>query len=192
MTDMCLPNGATVLRITIFTAKEDVELVAYFLKDQAEEAEVTEPQVMPTDSSVVITWPVIEDAVVYTIEIKKDGELICTLLFNEMGQLSNIVFAAPARQGENKRMPAATKTVNGWQYTITGLDPNTEYTYIVKAQKADETVIYEKSIDFVTDNAEAIGNVQRDDVQCTKVLRDGQLYIIRGDKTYTVTGQEVK
>ena len=176
----------------IFTAKEDVELVAYFLKDQAEEAEVTEPQVMPTDSSVVITWPVIEDAVVYTIEIKKDGELICTLLFNEMGQLINIVFAAPARQGENKRMPAATRTANGWQYTISGLDPNTEYTYIVKAQKADETVIYEESIDFVTDNAEAIGNVQRDDVQCTKVLRDGQLYIIRGDKTYTVTGQEVK
>ena len=176
----------------IFTAKEDVELVAYFLKDQAEEAEVTEPQVMPTDSSVVITWPVIEDAVVYTIEIKKDGELICTLLFNEMGQLINIVFAAPARQGENKRMPAATRTANGWQYTISGLDPNTEYTYIVKAQKADETVIYEESIDFVTDNAETIGNVQRDDVQCTKVLRDGQLYIIRGDKTYTVTGQEVK
>ena len=176
----------------IFTAKEDVELVAYFLKDQAEEAEVTEPQVMPTDSSVVITWPVIEDAVVYTIEIKKDGELICTLLFNEMGQLIKIVFAAPARQGENKRMPAATRTANGWQYTISGLDPNTEYTYIVKAQKADETVIYEESIDFVTDNAETIGNVQRDDVQCTKVLRDGQLYIIRGDKTYTVTGQEVK
>ncbi len=40
-----------------------------------------------------------------------------------------------------------------------------------------------------------IENVQRDDVQCTKVqkfLREGQIYILRGNKTYTLQGQEVK
>ena len=37
-----------------------------------------------------------------------------------------------------------------------------------------------------------IENVQRDNVQCTKVLRDGQIYILRGNKTYTLQGQEVK
>ena len=30
------------------------------------------------------------------------------------------------------------------------------------------------------------------DVRCTKVLIDGQLYIRRGDKTYTLTGIQVK
>ena len=40
--------------------------------------------------------------------------------------------------------------------------------------------------------SEDINEVQGDDVQCTKVLRDGMIYILRGDKTYTLTGQEVK
>lgn len=37
-----------------------------------------------------------------------------------------------------------------------------------------------------------IEDIQGDDVQCTKILRDGQIFIIRGDKTYTLQGQEVK
>ena len=37
-----------------------------------------------------------------------------------------------------------------------------------------------------------IEDIQGDDVQCTKVLRDGQIYILRGDKIYTLQGQEVK
>lgn len=39
---------------------------------------------------------------------------------------------------------------------------------------------------------QGINNIQRDDVQCTKALRNGQLLILRGDKTYTLQGQEVK
>ncbi len=38
---------------------------------------------------------------------------------------------------------------------------------------------------------EGLGDVQRDDVRCTKVLIDGQIYILRGDKTYTIQGMEV-
>ncbi|MBQ6763737.1 MAG: hypothetical protein IJP45_00965 [Paludibacteraceae bacterium] len=37
-----------------------------------------------------------------------------------------------------------------------------------------------------------IGNVQGDDAQCTKVLRDGVIYILRGEKVYTIDGQLVK
>ncbi len=37
-----------------------------------------------------------------------------------------------------------------------------------------------------------VENVQSDELQSTKVLRDGQLLILRGDKVYTVTGQLVK
>jgi hypothetical protein len=39
---------------------------------------------------------------------------------------------------------------------------------------------------------EGIMEVQKDDAPCAKVLRDGQLYIIRGDKLYNVQGIEVK
>ena len=36
---------------------------------------------------------------------------------------------------------------------------------------------------------DAIENVQRDDVQCTKVLQNGQIVIIRGNKEYDILGR---
>ena len=38
----------------------------------------------------------------------------------------------------------------------------------------------------------AVENVQTNQLQSTKVIRNGQLLILRGDKTFTVTGAEVK
>lgn len=37
-----------------------------------------------------------------------------------------------------------------------------------------------------------IGNVQSEDVQCAKVLRDGVIYILRGNNVYSIDGQLVK
>ena len=42
------------------------------------------------------------------------------------------------------------------------------------------------------DQEQAVENVQSGKVQSTKVIRDGQLYIIRGDKTFNALGAEVK
>ena len=39
---------------------------------------------------------------------------------------------------------------------------------------------------------QGIEDVLSDQVQCTKVIRNGQIYILRGDKTYTLQGQEVQ
>ena len=38
----------------------------------------------------------------------------------------------------------------------------------------------------------SIPSVQTSETQCTKLIRDGQFLIIRGDKTYTITGQKIK
>jgi hypothetical protein len=39
---------------------------------------------------------------------------------------------------------------------------------------------------------EGIEDVQSDEVQSTKVIKDGQVLILRNDKTYTMQGMEVK
>ena len=38
----------------------------------------------------------------------------------------------------------------------------------------------------------SISWVQSSDAQCSKILRNGQILILRGDRTYTLTGQEIK
>lgn len=45
----------------------------------------------------------------------------------------------------------------------------------------------------VTDNTEGIYDIfDSSAVQCTKIMRDSQIYIQRGDKVYTIQGREVK
>ena len=47
-------------------------------------------------------------------------------------------------------------------------------------------------IQAIEQATEDVRNIQSDNAPCTKVVRDGQLYILRDGKTYTVTGQEIK
>lgn len=42
------------------------------------------------------------------------------------------------------------------------------------------------------DMTQDVEKVQSDKVQCTKVVRDGQVLLFRGEKTFTVTGTEIK
>ena len=45
---------------------------------------------------------------------------------------------------------------------------------------------------YVRSLPEGIEDVQSDDVQCTKVIRDGQICIIRGEQTYSLQGQIIR
>jgi len=38
----------------------------------------------------------------------------------------------------------------------------------------------------------AVDTIQEHNAQTTKILRNGQILILRGNKVYTVTGQEVR
>ena len=38
----------------------------------------------------------------------------------------------------------------------------------------------------------SIEGVSPEEMKATKILRDGQIYILRGDKTYTLQGQEME
>ena len=144
------------------------------------------------DNSVTLTWPAVNGAETYTIEIKKNGDLICTLVFNANGQLISMNFAAPARNGKGRNIPAAEQSANGWEYVITGLEGNASYTYSVTAKGTNGNVLLNQSVNFSTGSSQGIDDVQGDNAQCTKLLRNGQIFILRGDKTYSITGQEVK
>ena len=70
-----------------------------------------------------------------------------------------------------------------YRYTFAGWSPK-----IVKAtMDATYTATY-----TATPKTQGLGDVQRDDVQCTKVLLDGTIYIRRGGNTYSIDGQRVK
>ena len=162
---------------------------------QAEE--VTEPitdvETQPEDNRVIVTWPVVESADTYTLEIKKNGELICTLTFSADGRLMGIAFA-PARNGGN-HAPAAIKTANGGlRFTVTGLNSGTLYDLdVIAKDDMNQTIkTYQKSF-TTTGTATALDQIdQQPKANSQKLLINGQILILRGDKAYTLTGQELR
>ena len=64
--------------------------------------------------------------------------------------------------------------------------------YVLNLEKGTTTEYGLRLVSKVPQITTGIGNVQGEDVPCTKVLRDGVIYILRGEKVYTIDGQLVK
>ena len=145
-----------------------------------------------TDGSVILFWPEVVGANTYAIDIYKAGVLLCTLTFNAQGQMLTIRFAAPARNG-SKNVSVATQTMGGWKYVLTGLEAGAQYTYRVTAKDSNDETLYTESIQFtigIATTVESVNNYNAETPQ--KILRNGQIYILRDGKVYNATGAEVK
>ena len=154
---------------------------------------VTEPTedvvVTPSENSAEIVWPVVTRAETYEIAITKDNQIVCTLTFNAQGLLAGIAFA-PARG------MAKQQQVEGFRFTVTGLTSNTQYGYSVVSKDASNNSLDTKSGLFTTTGIatgiDDISSSLQGGDRGRLILLNGQIFILRGDKTYTLTGQEVK
>ena len=85
-------------------------------------------------------------------------------------------------------------TTNGLQFTVTGLSSNTQYGYRVVTKDENDALIASYSGEFTTtgeDEPTGFGNTTME-TKISKILRDGQIFILRGEKVYTIQGQEIK
>jgi hypothetical protein len=154
----------------------------------AKGTETTNLSVTPAENTAEVAWPAVSGATTYELVIKdKSGNVICTLVFNANGQLTQIAFGALARNNAPQQTQAA-----GFSFTVTGLESGTSYDLTITSKDNSGTTLDTKTISFTTsgDVPQGIEDVLSDQVQCTKVMRNGQVFILRGDKTYTFTGQE--
>ena len=162
---------------------------------EKEEIESDGVDVDPSSTSVTMTWPTEENANTYTIEIMKGGALFCRLVFNTTGQLLNISFA-PSRDGNNRPVQYAEQVANGsgLRFTVTGLNERTHYTYDLRAKDKDENTIQSHSGEFTTKSnvTTDMDNIQSQTSNTRKLLRSGQLIILRDGKTYNVLGTTVE
>lgn len=201
-------NGKTYNPYTM-AIQDDLNLVAYFEDESLNDAEQTDVVFTgdATLDSVIINttgiaaqfiWPVIDGATLYTLVIWADEAQtikVCTLTFNTSGQLVNIDFSnnAPARM-HNQAAKADNVQNVALAFTVTGLSQNVRYRFDMEAKNGQSETIdsthgyFETSgpTDFNTTNSlPAMDKIQ-------KLLINGQIYILRGEKIYTIRGQEVK
>ncbi len=201
-------NGVNKFDCTLYVLEGSVDMYKSSISDWKDfyfilpigTTEVTEPvsdvTVEPHDNSATVTWPTSNNAATYTIQITKDGVLFCTLIFNANGQLTGIAFA-PGREGAY-HAPAAIMTANGLQFTVTGLNSNTKYSYSVTAKDGNDVPVATYSGEFTTTSegiatgVEEVSSSLPGGERGRLILHNGQIYILRGEKVYSITGQEVR
>ena len=156
------------------------------------ENEVTgDVTITPSDYEATVVWLSHADAAAYALVITKNDVTFCTLKFNKYGQLTNIAFA-PSRTHHNKQQ-AAEATSTGYSFTITGLDENTTYGYAFSVLNEESAVIEEFVGEFTTQSnvSSAVDNVDASNHSTQKLLRNGQLIIVRDGVEYNAMGQEM-
>ena len=154
------------------------------------EIEVDDFTITWFENNFVLSWYAIENANTYTIEVKDNKDnVVYVLIFNAQGALQSLHFAAPARNG-NKQVQTATQTSEGWQFVLNYLDPDQQYTFTLIVKDSEGKELYSKSITN-SSTPTSIDNTSIDNTKSAKLLRNGQVLILRGDHTYTLTGQEI-
>lgn len=170
------------------------------------------------ETTADFTWPTDSAANSYQIDIYKDGAIFCKLTLGNRGQLLGIAFSAPGRQmpQQNNADDSQPYTLS---FMVTGLDVASRYNYVLSTLDANGTLLHVYIGDFATtgyqgelkgggaeviptppiipSNPEAqiitsIGETKDEKCANGGLLLNGQLFIRRDGKTYTITGQIVK
>ncbi len=190
-------SGVNTSNVTVYVPASSVEAYKadYYWKAFKEILPIPEDTISVTvsDSSAVINWPQYEGAETYNLIVTHGLDTICDVLFDAAGQVIQNPASVPHRNAK-AQAPSAIREINGFSYTLTGLESATQYNYSVIARDADNIELTSYSGVFnTTGEATAIDSPRgQQSPMRQKILRDGQIYILRGEKEYTLTGQEVK
>ena len=164
----------------------------YEISELPDGAPTDQVGVTVTGNYATFSWPVNPTASSYTLTITKDGEVFCTLIFNNMGQLVGMAFA-PARNGEQSaNQDDAQSTAYGFSFVVTNLNANSHYTYTFTVNGADSEVIETYSGTFDTSEVTtALSETEQQNKPSRKIIRNGQVVILRNGETYDMMGQRM-
>ena len=145
-----------------------------------------------TATTATITWVPEPDVVQYTVSIYLQDALYAQYIVDGNGQVTDTVVqpsALIAKMRKKKLDSSETFTIS-----IGGLKPSTNYSYDVTGYNAASEAVYQETGYFTTSpkDEEGIDQISNDQSPMTnKVIEDGRLLILRGDKVFTIIGQEL-
>ena len=115
----------------------------------------------------------------YTLQVKMEGQAVVSIAQTALGW-AEVTYDVPA-------------PIHVVIYLHAQSAASAPARIATRAEDAVSAGAYIQAVKIVPENAPtAVENVQRDDVQSAKFIRDGQLIIIRDGKMYNATGVEVK
>ena len=177
------------------------------------EEEINYVTVDAEETTANFVWPTDSTASSYQIDIYKNGEVFCKLTLGKTGQLLGISFNAPSRSNSGSTIPASLS------FMVTGLDEATRYNYVLSALSANGTPVHVYTGAFATigypgeleeggkeiiptppiipNDPEShiptgVDNEPSDQVPNTKVILNGQIYLMYEGRMYDVQGKRIE
>lgn len=167
------------------------------------------------ETTAMFTWPTDSATHSYQLDIYKDGNVFCKLMLGNKGQLLGISFSVPGRRMTQKAVADNFQPFT-LSFQVTGLDAASRYNYVLSALDENGTPLHVYIGDFATlgyegelqgggdeviptppvipSNPEAkqsTGIVPSDQVQSTKIIMDGKLYLMYKGRMYDVRGNRI-
>ena len=161
-------------------------------------------EVEPEEETAFFTWPKVDGAAGYSLTIWADEAhttKLCTIIFDARGTVLTIDFSRmPSHNYTRAAWLAETvPSVAIWQtefaHLVENLESGTNYWYTFTAFDEKNRTLDTRSASFTTKGVKTPTNIddaQSEDVQCIKVLRNGQIIIRRGDAEYSIQGNQLK
>ena len=177
------------------------------------EEEINYVTVDAEETTANFVWPTDSTASSYQIDIYKNGEVFCKLTLGKTGQLLGISFNAPSRSNPGSTIPASLS------FMVTGLDEATRYNYVLSTLNANGTPVHVYTGAFATmgypgeleeggneliptppvipNDPEShiptgVDNEPSDQVPNTKVILNGQIYLMYEGRMYDVQGKRIE
>lgn len=145
-----------------------------------------------TSSSAKLVWNPDTTVVQYTVKLFTSNTLFATYVVDSAGHVVSSHRQMPGIQ----RMPMDT-TVSTTDYYVISLEDlteDTEYKYTIDGTDANGSLVYHEEGTFHTSVADGFITPTADNTRrrVRKIIRNGQVLILRNGKTYTVQGLEVR
>lgn len=143
--------------------------------------------ITPSEYYADIVWKAIANAASYELVIEFMGNT-WRFVFDAEGILTSMANHAPTRYDS----PQGTQSA-GFSYTVMGLASGTTYNVTITAKAANGSTLNTETASFTTTGEpQGIEDVNVNNTLSKKIIRDGNVYILRGEKVFTLQGQEVK
>ena len=144
-----------------------------------------------TDSTATLKWLSDTAVVQYDITIYQDETPFAHYVVDGDGLVVSSQRFAPSIY--QQQLDTTKSSTDYYVITLNGLTAGTDYNYDINGADDNNAPIYHEEGVFTTTNTEGfIDAIPSESKRAHKILHNGHFYILRDDKTYTLTGQEVK
>jgi len=147
-----------------------------------------------TDTTATLKWLPDTAVTQYDINVYTNGTHFAQYLVDGNGQIKSSQRFAPSIY--HQKLDTTTSSTEVFVISLNGLSAGTDYNYTIDGTNSQSASIYHEEGSFKTLNEgeEGLFDITSDDPrkQARKILYNGQIYILRGEKVYTLQGQEVE